>query len=155
MNNLFPTGWMHYLIGGLFIGSSVALLFIFNGWIAGMSTVFSSTWSYFSSLPFFQQQRFVSSRSWRLTLAAGLIIGAMIWMLALNHGAAVQTTIPLWRLFIGGLLVGYGTRLANGCTSGHGICGLGSLQLPSLVAVITFLVTAIVTACLCKLWLTQ
>ncbi|HVY24201.1 MAG TPA: YeeE/YedE thiosulfate transporter family protein [Steroidobacteraceae bacterium] len=146
MNNFFPNGWLHYLIGGLLIGSSVALLFIFNGWIAGMSTVFSSTWSYFSSLPYFKQERFISSRAWRLILAAGLIIGALIWMLMFNHGIPVHTVVPWWRLFIGGLLVGYGTRLANGCTSGHGICGLGSLQLPSLVAVITFIATAVATA---------
>lgn len=63
-----------------------------------------------------------------------------------NHGISVHTAVPWWRLFIGGLLVGYGTRLANGCTSGHGICGLGSLQLPSLVAVITFIATAVATA---------
>ena len=155
MSNLFPTGWLHYLIGGLLIGSSVALLFIFNGWIAGMSTVFSSTWSYFSSRPFFKQERFTNSRGWRLIFAAGLIIGALIWMLTLNHGMPVHTGIPFWRLFVGGLLVGYGTRLANGCTSGHGICGLGSLQLPSLMAVMTFLTTAIITALLCALWLTQ
>jgi len=49
-------------------------------------------------------------------------------------------------LGVGGLLVGFGARLSNGCTSGHGICGLGSLQLPSLVAVLTFMATAFVTA---------
>lgn len=146
MSNLFPLGWLHYLVGGLLIGTSVALLFIFTGWIAGMSTVFSSSWSYFSSLPFFKQDRFISSRAWRLVFAAGLIIGATLWMLAANHGVPISTTISPWRLLIGGLLVGYGTRLANGCTSGHGICGLGSLQLPSLIAVITFMATAIATA---------
>jgi uncharacterized membrane protein YedE/YeeE len=146
MNTFFPNGWLHYLLGGALIGTSVAVLFIFTGWIAGMSTVFSSTWSYFSSLPFFKQERFISSRAWRAVFAIGLIVGAMIWVLTANHGIPMHTGVPAWRLLIGGLLVGYGTRLANGCTSGHGICGLGSLQLPSLIAVITFMATAIATA---------
>lgn len=151
MGAVFPTGWIHYFIGGALIGTSVALLFIFNGWIAGISTVFSSTWSYFSSLPFFKQERFLNSRAWRLIFALGLILGALIWIWTLNHGVAIHTGIPIWRLLLGGLLVGYGTRLANGCTSGHGICGLGSLQLPSLIAVITFMATAIITAYMFKL----
>ena len=52
----------------------------------------------------------------------------------------------LWQLGVGGVLVGFGARLGNGCTSGHGICGLSSLQLPSLVAVLTFMATGFVTA---------
>jgi uncharacterized membrane protein YedE/YeeE len=56
------------------------------------------------------------------------------------------TSVPVWQLLVGGFLVGYGARLGNGCTSGHGICGLGSLQLPSLSAVLTFTATAFLTA---------
>jgi uncharacterized membrane protein YedE/YeeE len=58
----------------------------------------------------------------------------------------VVVTIPTWQLFVGGLLVGYGARLSQGCTSGHGICGLASLSLPSLMAVCTFMATAFLTA---------
>ena len=58
----------------------------------------------------------------------------------------IATTVPWWRLLAGGLLVGYGARMSNGCTSGHGICGLASLQLPSLLAVLIFLATAMATA---------
>jgi uncharacterized membrane protein YedE/YeeE len=58
----------------------------------------------------------------------------------------VAVSIPAWQLFVGGLLVGYGARLSQGCTSGHGICGLASLSRPSLVAVLTFIGTAFVTA---------
>lgn len=54
--------------------------------------------------------------------------------------------MPLWQLGLGGLLVGYGARLSNGCTSGHGICGMASLQLPSTLAVLIFMGTAFVTA---------
>lgn len=144
--SLFPMGWGHYLAGGLLIGIGVSLLYILTGWIGGMSTVFSSSWSYVSGRPFFQQARLVDTRSWRLVMAAGLIIGAAIWWLALGPKGGLQTDIAPWQLGVGGLLVGFGARLSNGCTSGHGICGLGSLQWPSLVAVLTFMATGFVTA---------
>jgi uncharacterized membrane protein YedE/YeeE len=54
--------------------------------------------------------------------------------------------VPWWQLLLGGFIAGFGARLSNGCTSGHGICGMASLQLPSLLAVLTFLATAMVTA---------
>ena len=146
MSALFPLGWAHYLAGGLLIGAGVALLFVTTGRIGGMSTVFSSTWSYVSKRPFFQQARFVESRSWRLVYAAGLILGAALWWKWMGPAQALSTGLPVWQLVLGGLLVGYGARLGNGCTSGHGICGLGSLQWPSLVAVLTFMGTAFVTA---------
>ena len=67
--SLFPLGWQHYLLGGLFVGAGAALLFVLTGRIDGMSTVFSSSWSYVKRRPFFQQRRFVDSRSWRLVYA--------------------------------------------------------------------------------------
>jgi uncharacterized membrane protein YedE/YeeE len=153
LNTLFPFGWQHYLLGGLLIGSGASLLFVLTGRIGGMSTVFSSTWSYWVGGSFFQQTRFLSSRSWRLVYAAGLILGALVWWLGFGGGAAQATAVPAWQLAVGGFLVGYGARLGNGCTSGHGICGLGSLQLPSLFAVLTFMATAFLTANLAARWL--
>jgi uncharacterized membrane protein YedE/YeeE len=143
---LFPLGWLHYLLGGAFIGAGAGLLFILTGRIGGMSTVFSSTWSYVVNKPFFQQARFTDSRHWRLVYALGLVVGAFIGWLGFAGGAAQATAVPVWQLLIGGFLVGYGARLGNGCTSGHGICGLGSLQLPSLFAVLTFMATAFLSA---------
>jgi uncharacterized membrane protein YedE/YeeE len=143
---LFPMGWQHYLLGGLTIGAGVALLYLFNGWVGGMSTVLSSSWSFVSRRAFFQQARFVDSRHWRLVYAAGVVLGALVWRFALNDGQAQSTSVPVWQLLLGGFLVGYGARLGNGCTSGHGICGLGALQLPSLGAVLTFMATAFLTA---------
>ena len=145
-DTLFPFGWQHYLLGGLTIGTGVALLYLFNGWVGGMSTVFSSTWSLLSRRAFFQQARLVDSRHWRLVYAAGVVLGALVWRFALNDGQAQSTSVPIWQLLLGGFLVGYGARLGNGCTSGHGICGLGALQLPSLGAVLTFMATAFLTA---------
>lgn len=151
--SLFPLGWQHYLLGGLLIGLGTALLFVFTGRIGGMSTVFSSTWSYVVKGPFFQQPRFTGSRGWRLVYAAGLIVGAAIWWLGFTDGTPLATRVPAWQLLVGGFFVGYGARLGNGCTSGHGICGLGSLQWPSLLAVLTFMATAFLTANLAARWL--
>ena len=153
LQDLFPFGWQHYLLGGLIIGSGVALLFVFTGLVGGMSTVFSSSWSFVLRTPFFHQVRFTSSRGWRLVYAAGLVLGALVWWLLLGDGAPLRTEVPAGLLLLGGFFVGYGARLGNGCTSGHGICGLGSLQLPSLLAVLTFMGTAFLTANLVAWWL--
>ena len=144
--SLFPHGWQHYLLGGVLIGTGVSLLYVLTGRVGGMSSVFSSTWSYVVNKPFFQQQRFVGSRGWRLVYALGLVLGAAVWWLGLAGGAPQSTGLPVWQLVVGGFFVGYGARLGNGCTSGHGICGLGSMQLPSLFAVLTFMATAFITA---------
>jgi uncharacterized membrane protein YedE/YeeE len=146
INTLFPLGWQHYLLGGLTIGAGVALLYLFNGWVGGMSTVFSSSWSFVFKRSSFQQDRFLVSRYWRLVYALGVVLGALVWRFALAGGEAQVSNVPAWQLLAGGFLVGYGARLGNGCTSGHGICGLGSLQLPSLGAVLTFMATAFLTA---------
>lgn len=146
IDTLFPLGWQHYLLGGLTIGSGVALLYLCNGWVGGMSTVFSSSWSWVLKRPFFQQARWLQSRQWRLVYAAGVVLGALFWRFALADGQAQHTSVPAWQLLAGGFLAGYGARLGNGCTSGHGICGLGALQLPSLGAVLTFMGTAFLTA---------
>lgn len=143
---LFPFGWSHYLVGGLLIGLGVAVLFAFTGWIGGISTVFSSSWSFVLNRRFFQQERFLTSRHWRLVYTAGLVVGALVWKLWFATTDLPPTQVPAWQLLLGGFLAGYGARLGNGCTSGHGICGLGSLQLPSLGAVLTFMGTAFVTA---------
>lgn len=143
---LFPNGWTHYLIGGLCIGSGVALLFALTGLIGGMSSVYSSTWSYVLRTPFFQQPRLVNSRVWRLVYAAGLVLGAALWWFVFADGARMAVTLSPMRLLIGGVLVGYGARLSRGCTSGHGICGMASLNMPSVWAVLTFMATAFVTA---------
>lgn len=143
---LFPNGWQHYLAGGLLIGSGVALLFTLTGLIGGMSSVYSSTWSWVLRTPFFQQPRLVNSRQWRVAYAGGLVLGAALWWFTLGEDTRVAVELSPLRLLIGGVLVGYGARLSRGCTSGHGICGLASLNRPSLLAVCTFMLTAIVTA---------
>jgi uncharacterized membrane protein YedE/YeeE len=146
MTELFPTGWAHYLNGGLLIGAGVSLMFVLLGRVVGMSTVFSSTWSFLTRRAFFQQSELTDSRVWRLVCALGLVAGAALWWWMLGPEGAATTEITPMRLAIGGVLVGFGARLSNGCTSGHGICGLSSLSRPSLAAVLLFMVVAIITA---------
>jgi uncharacterized membrane protein YedE/YeeE len=150
MSEFFPQGYAHYLAGGVLIGAGVGLLFLLTGLIGGMSSVFSSTWSYVSKVPYFETPHYLRSRRWRLVYAAGLILGALLY-LGLG-GEPFQTDVGAWRLMVGGLLIGFGARLGKGCTAGHGICGLASLQWPSLLAVMVFLSTAIGIAHLMR-WL--
>jgi uncharacterized membrane protein YedE/YeeE len=145
LDALFPHGIASYAIGGLMMGAGIALLFVATGLVGGMSTLFSAVWSFVSRARHFAQPRYVGSRAWRLTLALGLVLGAGAWTLV--SGAAVPvTTVPVPWLVVGGFVAGFGARLANGCTSGHGICGLASLQASSLAAVVMFMATAIATA---------
>lgn len=144
-STLFPEGMAHYLWGGLLIGGGVSMLFIFTGQVGGMSGVFSAVWSYVSDAPYFQKAQYTATRRWRLLYALGLIIGAAVW-LSLNPAGAATTHLPWWQLALGGFIGGYGARLGNGCTSGHGICGLALLNWSSLLAVAVFLATAIATA---------
>jgi uncharacterized membrane protein YedE/YeeE len=146
IETLFPNGVAHYLAGGLLLGAAMALVFVLTGAVSGMSTVFSSTWSFVSRAPFFQQARFTSTRVWRLVLAGGLLLGAFVWWAWLGPAGAMRTEVAWWQLLGGGFLAGFGARMSNGCTAGHGICGLASLQLPSALAVLTFIATAVITA---------
>ena len=145
LDALFPHGIASYALGGLLMGAGVALLFVATGFIGGMSTLFSAVWSFASRAAHFAQPRYVGSRAWRLALAVGLVLGAALWTLASGQAVPV-TTVPAPLLVAGGFVAGFGARLANGCTSGHGICGLASLQASSLAAVAVFMATAIATA---------
>ena len=122
----------------------MSLIFLATGLIGGMSTVFTTVWSFFSQAPYFQEARFVASRGWRLVYAAGLVLGAFLWLATL--GEPFRTEVPAWQLAAGGFLAGFGARLSNGCTAGHGICGMASLQPASILSVLIFLATAMATA---------
>lgn len=145
LDTLFPLGVTHYLTGGLLIGLGVSLLFVLTGLVGGMSSVYTTTWSYFSKILFFQQDKHIKTRQWRLVYAAGLILGAFIWLLFSDSEVTV-TKISWGQLALGGFIAGFGARLGNGCTSGHGICGMASLSLPSVLAVLVFLSSAMITA---------
>lgn len=140
----FPNGAAHYLVGGLLIGVAVSFAFAMSGLITGMSSFFTTSWSYVSRRPFFQQARFTGTRDWRLALAVGLVLGGFLSVV--TGITAFHTQLPWWQLAAGGFIAGFGARLSNGCTSGHGICGLAAFQRPSLLAVIVFMAVAMVAA---------
>lgn len=146
--SFFPHGIAPYLAGGILIGLGVALLFAVTGRQGGASTFFSATWSWVLNTPFFRQASLRNSRQWRLVYAAGFVLGGLLY-LALGL-PQTGSHMPAWKLALGGLLIGYGARLGGGCTSGHGICGMASLNRGSMLVVVTFMVTAIGTAWLMK-----
>lgn len=145
VEHLFPLGWQHYLAGGLLIGLGVSVLFVTTGLIGGISTFFTATLSWVSRAAHFSQAKFMESRAWRLTYALGLVAGAAIWWWSAGQPAPSMAIAP-WQLALGGFIAGFGARLSGGCTSGHGICGMASLQMPSVAAVVIFLVTAMISA---------
>ena len=121
------------LSGGLLIGLAAAVLYLGIGRVAGVSGIFGK-------LVCDQE----ANSGWRLAFLAGLIVAAPLWQLVApgeSVGFRLDIQGPLaWALFsVAGLLVGFGSRMANGCTSGHGICGLARLSRRSLVAVAGFM----------------
>ena len=142
---MFPLGLTPYVVGGVFIGIAVSMVYILTGTHATQSSFFTSTLSYFVKRPFFQRETYLQSREWRLYLAAGVILGAFVYTVTVSPDGFWVSSVPIWRFILGGFLVGFGTRLSRGCTSGHGISGLASLSATSLYAVITFIIVGIIT----------
>ncbi len=120
------------LIGGVLIGVAATALLWFNGRIAGVSGIVNGLAS-----------RAAGERGWRIAFLLGLASGGVLVMKLTGQAAASPSSTPV--LLLAGLLVGFGTRLGSGCTSGHGVCGLGRLSLRSLVAVMVFMAAAIAT----------
>lgn len=128
------TAWLSAFAGGVLIGLSATLLLWLNGRVAGISGILNGVLF-----------RAPGDVSWRVSFLLGLVIAAGLYM-ALAPGAPLpRTDFPRAGLVIAGILVGFGTRMGNGCTSGHGVCGLGRLSLRSLAAVMTFMTTGIAT----------
>lgn len=145
VEDMFPLGIEPYLVGGVITGLGVSLIYVLTGVHATQSSFFTTTLSWFSKKAHFQQERNFDERDWRVMLALGCVTGALIYTLTLSPTGFWVTNVDIWRLALGGLLVGFGTRLSNGCTSGHGISGLASLSTTSLYAVITFMGAGIIT----------
>ncbi|HBP68507.1 MAG TPA: YeeE/YedE family protein [Alcanivorax sp.] len=122
------------MIGGLLIGASASLLLWLNGRIAGISGIVAGA----TVEP-------GGDRAWRWLFLAGLLGGAALAFWLVPGSLAFQSDMP-WPVFlVAGLIVGFGTRLGSGCTSGHGVCGLARLSPRSLASVATFMATGILT----------
>ena len=120
--------------GGALIGLGAALLLFLNGRIAGISGIVYGT-----------LQRPGEDTLWRILFIAGLILGAAAVTTTTQLPFVPRTGFSPALLIVAGLLVGFGTRIGSGCTSGHGVCGLARLSPRSLVATITFVATGAVT----------
>ena len=121
------------LTGGFIIGLSVFLFFILNGRMTGISGIASN---------------FLISKNNRidnLLFLIGLILGPLIYSYFTNQKIEISITNSLFLLIGGGVLVGLGTRISGGCTSGHGISGVGRFSLRSIIATITFMIVGILT----------
>ena len=127
----FLTPYLPALAGGALIGLASTLLLALNGRVAGISGIL------FSAL-----NRATPDRGWRLLFIAGLIAGAALFHLASGAPRPLPASDNPWLLAGAGLLVGLGTRIGSGCTSGHGVCGLGLLSLRGLAATCTFMLFA-------------
>lgn len=122
------------LIGGVLIGSSAALLLVLNGRIAGISGITREI------LPPWN-----NAVTWRLCFLAGLIVAPLLYQLFGGYIVVQLNNPSLWLMAVSGLLVGYGTSLGSGCTSGHSVCGLARLSARSFAATLTFMFTAVLT----------
>ena len=128
LNNFTP---FSSLIGGLIIGFSVILYLYTTGKLAGISGIFANTITN-------SNNRFAN-----ILFLLGLIIGPSIYLLINNANFEITKSIPL--IIVGGFLVGFGTKLGSGCTSGHGVCGISRLSVRSIVATLLFVIIAMIT----------
>ncbi|HWB30163.1 MAG TPA: YeeE/YedE family protein [Vicinamibacterales bacterium] len=154
LHNLTP---LHWAVAGAGIAAvTLTLAFVLNRRL-GISTGFEDLCSLALRAPYFTRPSLLGARRWRLPFVAGLFIGGVLsavlgggWAPTWNLGMldARLGLDPLGKLiwmFAGGLFIGFGTRMAGGCTSGHGIFGLSNFELPSLVSTVSFMAGGIVT----------
>ena len=148
---------MHWALAGTSIAAVTLLLLYLGNRRLGISTGFEDICSLVFEQPYFQRRGVRSGRAWRLPFLSGLLLGGF---LSASLGGGWQPTWALgmfdevirlgpagklaW-MFGGGVFIGFGTRLAGGCTSGHGIFGMSNFELPSLVSTLSFMTGGIVT----------
>ena len=120
-------------LGGLIIGLAVVIFFLFNGRLVGISGIAANALTD-------KDNKFDN-----LLFLLGLIIAPIIYSLFTNKETSITISNSLILLIVAGLLVGIGTRISGGCTSGHGISGIGRFSLRSIIATITFMIVGILT----------
>lgn len=121
--------------GGVLIGLAASGMLLLEGRVAGISGILGGL---FSPRP--------GDIGWRIAFLTGLIVAGIVGAVLFPAAVAVEITRAPWMLVVAGLLVGFGTRLGNGCTSGHGVCGLSRMSPRSLASVVTFMSVGAVVA---------
>jgi uncharacterized membrane protein YedE/YeeE len=130
-SNMLDVAWVSPLAGGVLIGLSASLLLLSHGRVAGISSICAGLWS---------PRR--GDRAWRAWFVAGLLAAGVSAQLVAPQLLAASPR-SLGMLAVAGLLVGFGTQLGGGCTSGHGVCGISRLSPRSIVATLTFIASGI------------
>jgi uncharacterized protein len=154
LHGLLP---IHWAVAGATIAAVTLTLLVVANRRLGVSSGLEDICSLVIDQPFFKRSAVTSGRPWRLPFLGGLLLGGFLsavfgggweptWALGmLDRAAGLDHTGKLAWMFGGGLLVGFGTRLANGCTSGHGIFGNSNFELPSVIASGCFMLSGIAT----------
>jgi uncharacterized protein len=154
LHGLQPIHWA--IAGGSLAAVTLALVFVGNR-RRGISSGFEDVCSIVVRQPYFRRRGLMTNRPWRLPFVIGLVLGGFLsavlsggwtptWALGMfDRALGFGEVGKLAWMFAGGLLVGFGTRMGNGCTSGHGIFGLSNLEFPSLVATATFMTAGMLT----------
>ncbi|WP_409202763.1 YeeE/YedE family protein [Vibrio alfacsensis] len=128
---MFEVPWMS-LIGGVMVGASAVILMLFTGKTAGISGILNGAVEN-------------TDRIWRIVFLLAMALGGLFAFYVMRGHVPEQYSDSLLLVVLAGLFVGVGTRIGNGCTSGHGICGMGRFSVRSLVATCTFMATAMLT----------
>lgn len=124
------------LAGGILIGLAAALMYLGMGRVAGISGIVGSLFS-----------GKLAPHAWRVAFICGLLVGGALWFLAKPSQFSAPPT-STWQVVGAGLLVGFGSRLGGGCTSGHGVCGVSRFSTRSVIATLCFVFTGVVTVAL-------
>lgn len=136
MHNLTP---LSGLFGGALIGLAAAGLMLLTGRVAGVSGIFGGL---LALRP--------ADQGWRIAFVAGLIAAPLLATLVGRPLPAPAMASKLALVALGGLLVGFGSRMGNGCTSGHGVCGFARLSARSIAATVIFMTTAVITVAIVR-----
>lgn len=124
--------WLNALVGGSLIGVAVSLMLLLNGRVTGISGILYGLFSPAKN-----------DIAWRWSFILGLVSGGLVLAGVMPDSFVGSLSTPVWTLILAGILVGFGTVLGSGCTSGHGVCGISRLSVRSILATVLFVVAGI------------
>jgi uncharacterized membrane protein YedE/YeeE len=133
--------WINALVGGVLIGVSVSLMLFWNGRVTGISGIINGVLT---------PQK--GDTQWRVLFVLGLVMGGLVLKILKPETLTSTLISDTWTVIVAGLLVGFGTIMGSGCTSGHGVCGISRMSPRSLVATIAFMAAGILAVVIFRKW---